>query len=243
MAALARRRRADGWRAPASTLRFGVEAGPGELDDADVVVLATGARPYVPAWAAAPPAADDDPFVVDRAGGPATLDAWTAIANPAAVAGPVLVADWGGGWDGLDAAEVLAEQGLEVTLACAAPVPGETLHQYQRNLYLARLDSAASPSCTTRRSWPAACATSSRAARPASRTCATIVYAAGPRARGRAVGGARGPAGRVRAGDVLGPRTAEEATLEGVTVFQRARAALDEGVEPEPVGDARRLGA
>ncbi len=56
--------------------------------------------------------------------------------------GPVLVADWGGGWDGLDAAEVLAEQGLEVTLACAAPCPGDTLHQYQRNLYLARFDAA-----------------------------------------------------------------------------------------------------
>ena len=50
------------------------------------------------------------------------------------------MADWGGGWDGLDAAEQLAGAGVEITLACAAPVPGETLHQYQRNLYLARLD-------------------------------------------------------------------------------------------------------
>ena len=101
--------------------------GPTDLAAADVVVLATGARPYRPPWA-------------DGDGAPAVLDAWTAIANPAAVAGPVLVADWGGGWDGLDAAEVLAAHGLEVTLACAAPCPGETLHQYQRNLYLARLD-------------------------------------------------------------------------------------------------------
>jgi len=32
--------------------------------------------------------------------------------------------------------------------------------------------------------------------------------------------------GRVRAGDVLGPRSAEEATLEGVTALQAARAAV-----------------
>jgi hypothetical protein len=30
----------------------------------------------------------------------------------------------------------------------------------------------------------------------------------------------------VRAGDVLGPRTAEEATLEGVTALHAARAAV-----------------
>ena len=73
------------------------------------------------------------------------VDAWTAIANPAALAGPVLVADWGGGWDGLDAAEVMAEQGLDVTYACAAPSPGWTLQQYQRNLYLARFDERGIP--------------------------------------------------------------------------------------------------
>src|SRR5581483_6949212 len=70
----------------------------------------------------------------------AVVQAWDAIRAPEQIAGPALVADWGGGWDGLDAAERLAGAGLHVTLACAAPVPGETLHQYQRNLYLGRLD-------------------------------------------------------------------------------------------------------
>ena len=41
---------------------------------------------------------------------------------------------------GLDAAETLAESGLEVTYACAGAAIGEGVHQYQRNLYLARLD-------------------------------------------------------------------------------------------------------
>ena len=91
----------------------------------DAVVLATGARPYhhtVPAT--------DLPIA----------PAWDAIRDPYEVSGAVLVADWGGGWDGLDAAERLAGAGREVTLACAGLVPGETLHQYQRNLYLSRLD-------------------------------------------------------------------------------------------------------
>src|SRR5215216_827103 len=134
------------WRANAArqlahagiAVRLGDEPDADELAGADVVVLATGARPFAPDWAGA--AREREPFVRDVAGGRATLDAWAAIANPAAVAGPVLVADWGGGWDGLDAAEVLAQHGLEVTLACAAPCPGDTLHQYQRNLYLARFD-------------------------------------------------------------------------------------------------------
>ena len=90
----------------------------------DAVVLATGARPYLPTVPAT-----DLPIV----------PAWDAIRDPDAAAGPVLVADWGGGWDGLDAAERLAGAGRQVTLACAV-VPGETLHQYQRNLYLSRLD-------------------------------------------------------------------------------------------------------
>ncbi len=52
----------------------------------------------------------------------------------------MLVADWGGGWTGLDAAETLAEAGLRVWLAVAAPLVGETVHQYQRVFYLARLE-------------------------------------------------------------------------------------------------------
>ena len=94
--------------------------------DFDVVVLATGARPYEP------PLPHDPRFLVRQA--------WEAIQDPDQVRGPALIADWGGGWEGLDAAERLALAGVEITLACAAPMPGETLHQYQRNLYLARLD-------------------------------------------------------------------------------------------------------
>ena len=68
------------------------------------------------------------------------IDAWDAIAAPGtsaarpwwpigAVAGP-----------GLDAAETLAEAGARVWLAVAAPLVGETVHQYQRVFDLARLE-------------------------------------------------------------------------------------------------------
>jgi 2,4-dienoyl-CoA reductase-like NADH-dependent reductase (Old Yellow Enzyme family) len=212
-------------RRPAIALRLGTEAGPDELAGADVVVLATGARPFVPDWAAAGDPGTDGPFVRDRVAGPERVDAWTAIANPAALSGPVLVADWGGGWDGLDAAEVLAEQGLEVTLACAAPHPGHTLHQYQRNLYLARLDERGVAILHhTEVTGEGLRHLFSGRASPLP-PVATIVHAQGREPDDGLWPALEGRPGRVRAGDVLGPRTAEEATLEGVTALQAARAA------------------
>jgi NADPH-dependent 2,4-dienoyl-CoA reductase/sulfur reductase-like enzyme len=223
------------WRANATreleragvTLRMGEAVAPGALAPGavDVVVLATGARPFVPDWVAG---GDDggDPFVQDRVGAPARIDAWAAIANPAAVAGPVLVADWGGGWEGLDAAEVLAEQGLEVTLACAAPCPGDTLHQYQRNLYLARFDDRGIAILHhTEVTGDGLRHLFSGRTRPLP-PVATIVYAQGREPDDELWELLESAPGRVRAGDVLGPRSAEEATLEGVTALHAARAAL-----------------
>jgi 2,4-dienoyl-CoA reductase-like NADH-dependent reductase (Old Yellow Enzyme family) len=189
-------------------VRLGEEAGADELATADVVVLATGARPFVPDWA-----------------GEDAIDSWAAIANPAAVKGPVLVADWGGGWEGLDAAEVLARHGLEVTLACAAPTPGHTLHQYQRNLYLARLDEVGVQILHhTEVTGGGLRHLFSGRTSPRPRV-ATIVHAQGREPDDALWATLEGVPGRVRAGDVLGPRSAEEATLEGVTSLQAARAA------------------
>jgi len=210
---------------PRIAVRLGEEPGADELAAADVVVLATGARPFLPGWAR-PAGGARDPFVRDRSGGTATVDAWEAIANPAAIEGPVLVADWGGGWDGLDAAEVLARHGLDVTLACAAPHPGATLHQYQRNLYLARLDEAgiAIVHHTEVTADGLRHLFSGRTA-PLPRA-ATIVLAQGREPEDELWATLEGLPGRVRAGDVLGPRSAEEATLEGVVALQSARVAV-----------------
>jgi NADPH-dependent 2,4-dienoyl-CoA reductase/sulfur reductase-like enzyme len=176
----------------------------------DFVVLATGARPYRPPW-------------YERAR-VRVLDAWSAIRDPDGLDGSVLVADWGGGWDGLDAAERLAGTSLEVTLVCAAPVPGETLHQYQRNLYLERLDqlgvsivhhtelAAEDGGLMLRHVF-------SGRLRPLP-PAATIVVAQGRVPADELWSELEGHPGAVRAGDVLGPRTLEEAVLEGTLAVQ-----------------------
>ena len=139
-------------------LRLGTEADATTVAtlSPDLVVLATGARPY----AAAP-----------DLGEVAVLQAWDVLAG-ARPRGRVLVADWGGEPTGLDTAELLAGAGREVTLLTAAPMPGFSVHQYARHQYLARLERAgvrfawawSSTRPPGRRS--AAAASSPRSARP-----------------------------------------------------------------------------
>jgi 2,4-dienoyl-CoA reductase-like NADH-dependent reductase (Old Yellow Enzyme family) len=188
-------------RAAGVSLQLGVRADAELAERFELVVLATGARPFAPAT---------------ELTGASPVQAWEAIRAPEAVPGPALVADWGGGWEGLDAAERLAGAGIAVRLACAATVPGETLHQYQRNLYLARLDDlgveilhhhelAGGPALRHVFSGRAS------ALGPA----ATIVLAQGRQPVDELWSELQSHPGAVRAGDVLGPRTLEEAVLEG----------------------------
>jgi pyruvate/2-oxoglutarate dehydrogenase complex dihydrolipoamide dehydrogenase (E3) component len=90
----------------------------------DVVVVATGARPFAP----------DLPLE-----GVEVVQSWDVLAAAAPRGRRVVVADWGGDPSGLDAAEALAAAGNEVTLAVASVTVGEAIHQYRRNLYLQRL--------------------------------------------------------------------------------------------------------
>jgi hypothetical protein len=106
-----------------------------------------------------------------------------------------------------------------VTLACAATVPGEGLQQYHRNLYLARLDEAgvrirhhlelAEDAQWLRHAF------SGR--REQLGPVGTLVLALGRRPADDLWGTLEGRPGATRAGDVLGPRTLEEAILEGFT--------------------------
>ena len=105
-------------------LRMGVEPDAAAVAalEPDVVVVATGARPYGPE---APPHG--------------AVQAWDVLAGSIPDAEEVVVADWGGDPTGLAAAEVLATRGRRVTLAVASVAVGESLHQYTRNLALERL--------------------------------------------------------------------------------------------------------
>jgi 2,4-dienoyl-CoA reductase-like NADH-dependent reductase (Old Yellow Enzyme family) len=196
-------------RAAGLTVQHGVQGDARMAADFDRVVLASGARPYDPAL-----------LPGDRP----VLQAWEAIEHPADVPSPALVADWGGGWDGLDAAERLAGAGVEVTLACAGLIPGETLHQYQRNLYLSRLDALGVEILHHREL--AVGPDGDGALRhlfsgrlgPLPAT-ATLVLAQGRVPDDELWGELQRHGGAVRAGDVLGPRTIEEAVLEGALAF------------------------
>ena len=189
-------------------------------------MLATGARPYLPTRPRPPSS---------------VVQAWDAIRSPQDVAGPVLVADWGGGWDGLDAAERLAGAGLQVTLACAALVPGETLHQYQRNLYLGRLDELrdhdpAPPRAGPRRRRARAAPCVLRRPRPCP-DVATLVLAQGRAPADDLWAALESHPGAIRVGDVLGPRTLEEAVLEGTrAILSRADGAAADRLMAKRIG-------
>jgi NADPH-dependent 2,4-dienoyl-CoA reductase/sulfur reductase-like enzyme len=107
-------------------LRLGVHAEADALAalGPDLAVVATGARPYVPEVA------------LD---GVQAVQAWDVLAGTEPAAARVVVADWGGDASGLAAAELLAALGAKVTLALGSAAFGESIHQYQRNLYAQRL--------------------------------------------------------------------------------------------------------
>ncbi len=106
-------------------VRLGVIADPQTIAgmQPDLVVVATGARP-------APPR--QELFGVE------VCQVWDVLAG-ARPAGRPVIADWGGDPAALDCAEILASEGRDVTLAVGAVMLGQTLHQYARNQYLARL--------------------------------------------------------------------------------------------------------
>jgi 2,4-dienoyl-CoA reductase-like NADH-dependent reductase (Old Yellow Enzyme family)/thioredoxin reductase len=107
-------------------VRLQTEADPETVATAspDAVVIAAGARPYEP----------DLPL-----DGVETVQAWDVLRGPRPHGRRVLVADWGGDASGLACAELLDAAGNEVTVALGSAAFGETLHQYQRNLYAAQL--------------------------------------------------------------------------------------------------------
>jgi 2,4-dienoyl-CoA reductase-like NADH-dependent reductase (Old Yellow Enzyme family) len=110
---------------PNVELRLEAEAGADLVAclEPDLVVLATGARPAAP---------------VQGLDGVPVHQVWDVLAGRRP-AGRILIADWGGDGAALDCAELLAAEGRDVTLAVGAVMPGETLHQYARNQYIARL--------------------------------------------------------------------------------------------------------
>jgi NADPH-dependent 2,4-dienoyl-CoA reductase/sulfur reductase-like enzyme len=105
-------------------LRLGSKADLGAVlaESPDRVIVATGAVRF-------------------EAGVGGDVHAWDVLAG-APTGERVLIADWGGDWTGLAVAEQLAGRGCRVRLVTSAIAFGEMIHQYQRNMYLGRLDVA-----------------------------------------------------------------------------------------------------
>ena len=198
-------------------VRLETEADPGTVAALapDAVVVASGARPYEP----------DLPL-----DGVETVQAWEVLRAPRPRGRRVVVADWGGDASGLACAELLDAAGNDVTLAIGSAAFGETLHQYQRNLYAAQLYRAGIRLEhhlelvgveRGRVLFRNLFAPELESERPAD----LLVLALGrvpERAAAEALAGSG--FGVHEAGDCLGPRGLEEAILEGTLAAQEAGA-------------------
>ncbi|HEX4242339.1 MAG TPA: FAD-dependent oxidoreductase [Steroidobacteraceae bacterium] len=91
----------------------------------DVVLLATGAKPYRP----------DFP----QEGSLQIVDAWQVLRGEVVVGQSVLITDWRSDWIGIGIAEHLAQQGRSVRLAVDTIAVGETLPFYVRDEAVATL--------------------------------------------------------------------------------------------------------
>ena len=86
---------------------------------ADVVVVATGAVPYRPP--------------IEIMGSPVILQTWDVIRGAKVPDGHVVVADFRSDWTGLGVATLLATRGHRVTLAVVGTMAGQRIQQYIRD--------------------------------------------------------------------------------------------------------------
>lgn len=187
-------------------VRTGTDVQQDQLESFDAVIDARGAVPFRDA--------------VDEIGaldldGVRVMDSWEYLQDPGE-GRSVLVSDWGGEPAGLDCAELALEQGARVHYAYGGAMPAVNIHQYQRFGYLARLDVE---ECTFHPASQVAVSDSggvvlrgsfSDRDRPIPAGIDTIVIA-----HGRVPQAPSDQALGTRVGDMDGPRTLEEAALEG----------------------------
>jgi 2,4-dienoyl-CoA reductase-like NADH-dependent reductase (Old Yellow Enzyme family)/thioredoxin reductase len=96
-----------------------------ERERPDIVIVATGAQPYIPP--------------LELANDPAVLDAWAVIRGATVPAGHVVVVDWRCDWIGPGVALLLAAAGHRVTLASNGYTAGFRIQQYVRDATIAAL--------------------------------------------------------------------------------------------------------
>lgn len=109
------------------TVELGIEVTRELVDQAkpDVVILATGAVPYMP--------------TIEGSGEGHLVSAWQVLQGEANVGSRVAIADWRCDWIGLGLAEQLARDGCYVRLAVNGTTAGQSIPQYARDKWLGEL--------------------------------------------------------------------------------------------------------
>ncbi len=95
-------------------------------ENADAVIIATGAKPWRPTLEG-----EDEAHLVD---------AWQVIRGEANVGSRVVIADWRCDWIGLGLAEKLTRDGCRVTLAVNGYTPGQRIQMYVRDRWVGDLN-------------------------------------------------------------------------------------------------------
>lgn len=179
-------------------------------ENPDVVIVATGARPYRPP--------------LEVMGDPSILDSWQVLGGESPPAGHVVVVDTQGEWTGIGVARTLAAQGRRVTLCVNGYAAGESLQQYVRDAQLAALSRERISVVPLVRLFGVDddsvylqhVLTEEMVILPA---VAGVVLACGNEPVNDLLECLLGSGvNAIGVGDCLGPRTVEEAVLEGLTV-------------------------
>ncbi|WP_342243623.1 oxidoreductase [Pseudomonas sp. OTU5201] len=178
-----------------------------ERERPDLVILATGARPYWPAF--------------ERGGELQVVDAWQVLRDDVQLGRSVLVTDWRGDWIAPGIAERLARNGHQVRLAVNGPHCGESLPLYVRDQMAGELHKLGIPVTPYARLY--GCDDSTVYMMHA--TCGepmlfeevdTLVLCQGHEPVDDLGSELRGLVEFRRIGDCLAPRTVEEAIYEGL---------------------------